>query len=326
MRIVSRGDTLLRCAARRLTWSGSRAGTSPACASWGNVGTMRWIVGIDLRERSYGALAFVSWAQPLLRDHQFIAAHTALLSAFPGSPPLDSASLQVGTLQHLHRELGQVASSFTEVGVIDAIAPEDGLTEAMRLNEATGLIVGRRANMHDDAWIRLGRVTRRLLRSLPGPVITIPADLKASDIGTGPVLLTTDLSPTSVGALHFANAFAAALGRPLHIVHAVQRGQRVVPPADVWTTGPEQPAPQVGSPATWLASHGVPEATTSIENGHILDVLRQRMHTQRPCLVVCGSRSLTLVDRIFTSSIGSTLAAHAPVPVAVVPANWTPAQ
>jgi nucleotide-binding universal stress UspA family protein len=291
---------------------------------------MRWIVGIDLRERSHGAIAFVSWVRQQTKAHAFIAAHaTPEPHTSLGEPPIDLDALRSEALDLLGRELSArgAGDDFAERGLIEAVAPEDGLTEAMKRNAANGLVVGRRAKKIDDAWIRLGRVARRLLRTLPGPVITIPADLEVADLGRGPVLMTTDLARTSEAALVFAQRLSTDLGRPLHVAHVVESAERrtPIPPADAWDTPPLATRP--GDDETlseWLDARGVRDATMRLEHGHVLERLQHIVQTDPPCVIVCGSRSLSTVDRIFTSSVASALAGVSPVPVAVVPMDWTP--
>jgi nucleotide-binding universal stress UspA family protein len=289
---------------------------------------MRWIVGIDLRERSHGAIAFAAWVRAQTQAHTFIAAHaTPQPQTSLGEPPIDLEALHAEALEVLGRELDArgAADAFEDRGLIEALAPEDGLTEAMRRNEATGLVVGRRANKVDDAWIRLGRVARRLLRTLPGPVVAVPADLQAADLERGPVLLTTDLGKTSDAAARFAKRFASDVGRPLHVVHVVATQEREpIPPKDAWSTPPLATRPgQDESLSEWLAARGLGDAVVRHERGNVLERLRHVVETDPPCTVVCGSRSLSAVDRIFTSSVASALAGISPVPVAVVPADWS---
>lgn len=289
---------------------------------------MRWIVGIDLRERSHGAIAFASWVRRQADAHAFVAAHaTPDFAASLGEPPVDRDEVHASTLELLRKDLDSVGAGgdFVETGLIEAVAPEDGLTEAMRRNAAQGLVIGRRANKIDDAWIRLGRVARRLLRTLPGPVITVPADLTADDLGDGPVLATTDLTPTSAAALAFAQRWADDLGRPLHVAHVVEPAGRIArhAPADAWDTPPAATPPAERTTLEpWLHEHGIRDATVRLERGPVLETLREIIESTRPCTVVCGSRSLSVVERIFTSSVASSLAGISPVPVAVIPADW----
>ena len=292
---------------------------------------MRWIVGIDLRARSHGAVAFVSWARQHAKAQAFIAAHAMPEpSTSLGEPPIDRDELHAQSLEVLRKELAArgAEQAFDDHGLIESWAPEDGLVEVMRRHGADGLVIGRRANKVDDAWIRLGRVARRLLRTLPAPIITVPADLEVGDLAQGPVLLTTDLSQTSVAALAFAARFAHELGRPLQVAHVIEAAGRMVPakPADAWHMRPDAPPSDPGALDRWLEEHTVQGAKTLVERGHVLETLGEIVERQRPCLVVCGSRSLSTMDRIFTSSVASALAGVAPVPVAVIPADWTPSK
>lgn len=63
--------------------------------------------------------------------------------------------------------------------------------------------------------IRLGRVARRILRRLGAPVLVVPPDLRAEQIGGGPVTALTSVSADSARACRFAADLAARLGRPL---------------------------------------------------------------------------------------------------------------
>ena len=56
-----------------------------------------------------------------------------------------------------------------------------------------------------------------------------------------------------------------------------------------------------------------------VVDGPIVRALWTAAVKERACMLVCGSRRLSLLERIFTSSVGSELAATSPLPVAIVP-------
>src|SRR5688572_15920141 len=188
--------------------------------------------------------------------------------------------------------------------------------------EADGLIVGRRAKMEDEPIVRLGRVARCLLRRLTVPTVVVPPDLKATDLGDGPILLATDLEEDSEGAATFALHLGRALERAITVVHVVPKPDTSLSflPEAIF----EQLYSQLGMRQTqslegWMERHGLSGATKALAAGDVVGrILSIAKHGRSP-IIVCGSRKLSMMERMYLSSFGSTLAAHAKVPVATVP-------
>lgn len=277
------------------------------------------MVGVDARGLSHGAVAFGRWlAGGLLNTvygtHvvEWVPQHTDL----PKADPAEVLASAARFLQPLRDD-----TRFEELGAVAATHAEVGLAKAIEAKQANALVVGRRAPRVGSPLVRLGRTARRLLRSLPVPVVVVPPDLEAEQIGRGPVLLAVDLTESCGAAAAFAARVAATMARPLMLVHAVHPPDRgpYVPP-DLW--GHSMAALHRRSARdlhAWADRHSVGAAERVLEEGpaaHVLD----RVATQHDAaLIVLGSRQLGGVQRLFMTSLGSELAASAMVPVAVVP-------
>ncbi|NJK31386.1 MAG: universal stress protein, partial [Deltaproteobacteria bacterium] len=102
--------------------------------------------------------------------------------------------------------------------------PRPDLLERAAMLELDALLVGRRARRDEDPIVRLGEVTRRVVRKLPAPVIVVPPDFgdDARDLlGSGPIILATDLSDHCIAAAPLRQADgrparATAAARPRH--------------------------------------------------------------------------------------------------------------
>ena len=292
---------------------------------------MRWIVGVDFGERSTGASRFARWLSQRTQAHEFVATHV-LEGVRPDSP--ESRKISPDDFQrHLFDELRQQldvrepSTVFVDQGLIEATTAEDGLEGALEQTHSRGLIVGRRAKASDDVWVRLGRVSRRLLRSLPAPVVVVPPDF-AEPPSPGPVLLCTDLAPNSDAAARFARGWARDLGVGLDVLHVVEppRASAVAHPADSWRAPPadeERKGRRVLVEA-WARERALESAEILLGDGNVIAALRNIIEERGSSAVVCGSRGLSSVERIFGSSVASALAGFAPVPVAVIPGDWSP--
>ncbi|MCA9709943.1 MAG: universal stress protein, partial [Myxococcales bacterium] len=196
-----------------------------------------------------------------------------------------------------------------------------GLYEAVHAKAAHALVLGRRAPREGGRLVRLGRVARRLLRSLPVPIVVVPPDLGADQLGSGPVVLGVDLTESCGPAAAFAARVATAMRRSLVLVHAVHppdRGPYV--PSDVWDHTILHLRDH-GERAfeRWADHHHVGATERVTLEGPPVQVLTGLARERDACMLVTGSRELGGVERLFLSSLGSELAASSPLPVAVVP-------
>lgn len=278
-------------------------------------GGQRWVIGLDLLPESRGPLWVAAWLQAGSPPALCVASHVV-----EGGASADSVGAARACLDGWIADAG-AEGVFAATEVLVAASPERGLVDAMTAHQATGLVIGRWSRRTETSLVRLGRVARRLLRDLPGPVIVTPPDLEASQLG-GPVVLATDLAEASSTAASFAATLAARLGRPLVAVHVE------VPVAGVAVDVPERDRPILRAQEerlvrerarAWAREHLPPGVEVVIEAGGVADRLLAVQAAERASIVVVGSRQLSLVARVFGSSLASGLAALAPCPVAVVP-------
>jgi len=279
-----------------------------------------WLLGLDLGPRCSGARQFAR----LLREQL----HMRVVGVFVSEmwqyalPPGEVTTVALSLRDEAERLLvslnaGKPGAAVDATQIVDDIDAETGLTKAAR--EAAGVVIGRRVTT-PNAWARLGRVARRLLRRLPAPVIVVPPEL-ASDEFTGPVMLATDLSERSAAAARFAVAFARKLGRPLACVHVGQPrwdgSYGLLEPRRDELRATYREATERAT-REWATRH-CPDATLTYEYGDPVERLTALARHTRPSLLVLGSGRLGMVDRIFTGSTASSVAAIAPCAVAVVP-------
>jgi nucleotide-binding universal stress UspA family protein len=201
--------------------------------------------------------------------------------------------------------------------VVVADVAEDALASVAASVDA--LIVGRIAPREGMSLVRLGRVARHLLRRVPVPVMVVPPDLRQSAIGSGPIVLATDLGAHSVAAGLLARRLANEIGRPLVIAHVVSDVQPHVlfgPSIRPQPTGADLAAADIEA---WIAANDLAPATAQLVEGDTVERLMELARKHEAPFVVCGSRRLSMVERIFSSSVGMELARHADRGVLVVP-------
>jgi nucleotide-binding universal stress UspA family protein len=224
------------------------------------------------------------------------------------------------------------AAAFASFEAVPDDAPEQALVRVAEAHAAAGIIVGRAAPASEWSLVSLGRVARRLLRHAPLPVMVVPPDLDVAALGRGPVVIGAAALDDAVSAIRLGHALAQSLGLPARIVHVVPDPAALpvasVDPGVAYTSlqqagtaldrGRLQAEAERGL-AAWLRERGLPELPVRAELGRktwaLLDVARAEEAT----MIVCGSRRLSLAERIFEASVGSQLAAQADRPVLVVP-------
>lgn len=286
----------------------------------------KWIVGVDLRHRSDGAVRFAGWLQRHLSEPQeFVGIHVAPRAALDEMAQFEGHARVRERLQleaELALDRAQVRGAFAAVEVVEGGHPAEVLAKARADRSATGLVVGRKAAIDGRDLVRLGSVARRLLQGLVAPTFVVPPDLAADELGAGPVVVAVTPAESSVGALHVGVRLAAQLGREVQFVRAVNLPEEY---AQLYWVGDalanfqeQQVKAAEGTTTAWLAERGYPAKPVVRYGDEVEEILSVATWLSAP-LIVCGSRLLGRVERLVALSVSSELAARAKVPVLVVP-------
>ena len=276
---------------------------------------MKWIVGLDLRPSSQGALHYATWLREHNPSYELRAVHV-VESGAAGEPEALSEPARAATERVLART--ESRTQFSTVTVVAGKSPHVCLLEAAGKESADAMVVGREGAGSSGPADRLGEVSRRLLRALPCPIIVTRPDLHAKDVGAGPVIVATDLSPESAGALAFGARLAGGLGRELVVAHVRRHLEHpaIYEPGTDWNAlAREQDEACQAAVADWISSHSV-TARVIVDEGITTRRLMDMAHVEEACLVVCGARSH---GEMHVSATGTDMAANARVPVAIVP-------
>lgn len=232
----------------------------------------------------------------------------------------------------------RVATDVTEILAREGLAEDTARTELLEDDEVErglsegaiklaldGLIVGRRAKRDEDPIVRLGQVTRRILRRLPVPIMVVPPDYGSSGdlgLGKGPVILGTDLSDNCAAAARFAQDLATRLDRKLVLAHGTQAfhwGVSYIPAATMERLQEQALAGATAKMQSWASAQGITDAEHQVFVGDPVKHLLRLAYSEHAAVLVTGSRMLGPIERVFLASISSEVAAAAPCPVAVVP-------
>lgn len=286
---------------------------------------MRWVVGIDLERHCLGALHVAQWLRthriPAV-DEDFVGIHV-VDEHIRTSLPVDRLA---GVLTEIRAAIGRIAdaadaSSLSDLRVVLATTPEEGLAEAATTAGFVGVVLGRQAGRAGSGFVRLGRVARRLLRRLPCATMIVPPDLERAQIGAGPILFATDLHADAAPAGRFASTLADAVRRPFAAVHVVP-----TPPALAYVAeGIDVPPPQARTApdelASWCDVHGLAPASSTVLQGDRVERVLAHARDEDAAMIVCGARQLVGPERWFSASTAAELAALADRPVVVVPSR-----
>lgn len=290
----------------------------------------RWIVGLDLRPTGQGALRFSRWLAGATREGQ--------APSFVGMHVLEEDTLRAALRYHhldelvagareeaemLLRNAGATAV-LSELHVVQGMHAEQTLEAARDEHHAEGLVVGRQAPREGHHLLRLGKVARRLLRSLGGPVVVVPPDWEPDAVSPdGPVLCATNVGDGAVAAARFAADLAHRLGRSLVIAYSVpvpeDYGANYIPAATRQKIAIESQEAGERELTGWVAELGLEGATTVVRQGHVTEQVLRLAHETKAAMIVTGSRRLSTLERLLLTSVGSELAATSRCPVVVVP-------
>jgi nucleotide-binding universal stress UspA family protein len=289
---------------------------------------MKWIVGVDLRPLSLGALHFARWLASTARgeSERIVAVHVLEeehLRAVLRLHHMDEVVTKARAVAQQTLEQEGASEYVRDVEIVTGRRADESLQSACEAQHADGIIIGRMAKRGSHRIVRLGRVARRLLRVLPAPVIVVPPDLKVADLGGGPIVVLTSLGDDAVDACKFAQTMAQRTSRPLVVLHVA---------ADVFGSAPygfsdatlERVRRDVFADAVrdldrWIAEHNLAGATATVLHGDVVEQANEFAVQQASPLLVAGSQRLAGPERMFVPSTARELAALAEVPVAVVP-------
>lgn len=289
----------------------------------------RWIVGLDLRPTGQGAIRFA----------RFLGANTTQgTCTLVGIHVLQEAQLRAALRYHSIDELEGGAreeaemmvdkagakDALTEMHIVRGRRAEESLEAARVYHHADGLVVGRQAPREGHHLLRLGKVARRLLRSLGGPIVVVPPDWDPASVpAEGPVVCATNLGQGAAAAAHFAAQMATWLGRPLVLVHTVpvaeDYGANYIPLASREKMAAEAQVDGERELGAWVEDLDIEGAQQVVRQGHVTEQVLRVVQETNAAVLVTGSRRLSAVERLLLTSVGSELAATSPCPVAVVP-------
>jgi nucleotide-binding universal stress UspA family protein len=290
---------------------------------------MRWVVGLDLRPHSHGAINFAVW---LHRHDQtgtmtFDGLHVVESALFelPEAPAHVELLGQAEKAARTALQVRDATDAFSSVDAVDAVDVVDTLVAASKLVITTGIIIGRRAaGGEHHALVRLGKIGRRLLRRLEAPTFVVPPDLEVPHIGPGPIVCAVTLDEHGVEVARFGERLAAAIGRRARLVHVVDNGDPIglqYLPEGTWDDLHRRQRDE-GQAAmqAWRDTAGL-SSPILLAQGQTVPKLISAARELDACMILCGSRQLSLSERLWISSIGSTLAAAAHLPVGVLPSG-----
>ena len=270
------------------------------------------VVGIDGSPNAQAALAWavrraertgapvravMSWHYP-----------SVLLLPLVGQAVPPAESMEQATAEALAVIVEPIAST-TSATVEQAV--RQGAPAATLLAEsehAALVVVGREAP--SDSLLR-GSVSRRVAAAASCPVVVVPAGVEP-DLD-GPIVVGVDGSDHSIAAIRWA---AAATDGPIVVLHVAGR---LLSPAfgnlsDDMLARLDQ---AVVDAAVDSAGVDRSRVTTRVVEGDAREVLADP--SLGASLIVLGARGATGLDALVLGSVATSVAALAPVPVAVVP-------
>lgn len=289
---------------------------------------MRVLVGIDLLPDCEGALEFAHWFHEwgLTRPEEVMGVCVVEEASYWPTKQsrlelvrrVEAAAADQAVAQH-------VADAFGSFEIKWGTRIDRVLAEEAERQHAM-LIVGRQKSQDESRVVRLGSTARRLLRALPTPVAIVPPDFHRTRIPEGPVLVAIDVSEDSLGAVALGRTIAAGLDRPCALVHVFPP----VPGVGIRFLSRTVQDEARGEHAQrsravfdeFIQRHELGDLSNYVMAGPVLEAIEDVVRQVRPCLLLSGSRRLSLTQRVFGTSVGSHLAAESSCPVIVTPPDF----
>ncbi len=274
---------------------------------------MRWIVGLDVGPEAHAAVEFLRGVQAAGPDagESVVTAHVLVEEHMRVALRLHHLDEVVAEARQAGEAALRAQQFEAPLEVVQAVDAADGMAEMARRLSADAVVVARHAGRDGHGLVRLGRVARQLLHLLPAAVVVVPHDLRATDLGTGPVVVLTSLGEHAVDAVRFARRVATRLGRGLVVAHAIPFAVDAEHATHLTNAREDL--------LKWVSAHGIDADDTRVVEGSAFSRSVELARELRAPLLVTGAiREDGELSR-FTSQLGDELAASAPVPVAVVP-------
>ncbi len=286
----------------------------------------KWIVGLDLHPSGAGAVRFARWlVETSSAVDSLVGIHVLEESYLRAALKYHHFEEIVGGATELARRELDSAGATEHVGslnVLQGSTPEESLEAAHTYHATQGLILGRQAKKEGRDIFRLGRVARRLLRSLPGPTFVVPPDYEPAG-ADGPVVAAVSLREDCESSVRFAADLAEKTGRTLVLLHVVPTpddyAAHYLPEGSLAKMRDDNLKEAQAELAQWAADNGAEGAEQVVRLGGIVSETVTYATERRACILVAGSRRLSTFERFLLTSIASELGAMATCPVAVVP-------
>ena len=238
-------------------------------------------LGLDLRPQTTGAVEYAVWL-----------CRTAGLQPAGHVQPVHviEPDAMVELIRHADEET--ILGAFKRRGkeILDEVA-HDGhlhapevyggdaveiLEDRTRARGSSALVVSRRSPGKAGLSLpRLGSIARRLLRRLKTPVIVAPPDLLPSQVGEGPVVVAIDFEESAARAVAWAQPLAAAINRPLLLVHMAEMPDQLGYAGFIQTERWEQLATEIldrgrDRMADFLKQHDISGVQSTVVRGPVL--------------------------------------------------------
>jgi nucleotide-binding universal stress UspA family protein len=293
-------------------------------------GAKKWGIGVELAEDHLGPVRFVA---ELTEGSQDLNIGIHVLPNQELLHPLVNHDEAREMRELVSKDVSEVltreglSEARTRVELVEDDEVERGLGECAERQGLDALIVGRRAKRDEDPIVRLGEVTRRLLRRLPVPLVVVPPDFGEGEdpgFGEGPVIVGVDLSEHCTAAVVFAKFLADRLGRELILAHGTQAfhwGVSYIPAATMERLQKQASDAAGNQLREWAAPLGVSGARQFVFMGDPAKNLLELAVAEEAAIIVTGSRQLGPVERLFLASVSTEVAAAASCPVAVIPGS-----
>jgi nucleotide-binding universal stress UspA family protein len=292
---------------------------------------IKWIVGMDLRDTATGALQFARWlvTNASAKDrHEIVPVHVleeSYLMQVLRHAHLEGIETQAEATANDELTRAELRADAAPARIVRGMVAEERLVAELDAEHGDALVIGRQAPSGERHFVRLGRVARRLVRRLPAPIVVVPPDLRVETIGTGPILLAVDLSDNDASAAKFAMRLAASVGREVTVVHILDHdgeGRRYLPATTVDQFLAQAGLEREHDLQAWKAAHHLEHAPSIVAYGDIVARLVAIAQAENAPLIVCGSRGMGELERVFVASIASELSCWAGCPIAIVPPTW----
>lgn len=279
------------------------------------------IVGFSATDLAPSSLAFARWW-----SERTGAPGPTIVHVAPPVPKGGDALIAEAISRRAHESAAETGRSSFPLEIRHAAHTEAALVDAFKEHHADFLVLRRRSPRWHRPWPALGHFSRALVRHVPCSMVIVPPDWTPPS-EPGPVIVVATPDHESRRAIEVSRRASEALEVELIVAHAIDdpddRVGSYYTATQIEAMRAEHEQAEHEKMKTFLDSVSLPARSRVVSRmGDVTAFAMELTHEEHASLVFVGVRPRPLRERLLTHAFQTDLAAHLPVPFALIADPW----